>query len=179
MNEGDPLMDLTRTLRGLGATALLAVAADHLYEYYVDHYSAIPTIGLLFLLNAAAATILALALLAPLGRLAPPRLRTIALPATAAAGIGIASTSLAGLLVSEITPLFGFMEIGYRLVVVLAIVAGTASILLLGALLLTNRSTLRPHRHAGQDADPSGCAADRGSRTDEPRISDGRVLSEG
>jgi hypothetical protein len=140
-------MRSTRTLRGLGAAALLAVAADHLYEYQVDHYSAIPTIGLLFLLNAVSATILALALLAPVQRLAPRRLGTLALPAIAAGGIGIAGTSLAALFVSESTPLFGFMESGYRLPVVLAIVAETASMLVLGALLLVIRSSQRPPHH--------------------------------
>ena len=83
-------MRSTRVLRGLGAVALLAVAAVHLYEYHVDHYSAIPTIGPLFLLNAASATALGLALIAPVQRLAPWRLGTVALPAIAAAGIGLA-----------------------------------------------------------------------------------------
>jgi hypothetical protein len=140
-------MSSTRVLRGLGAAALLTVAAVHLYEYYVDHYSAIPTIGLLFLLNAASATVVGVALLAPVKRLVPRRLETVALPAIAVAGIGIAATSLAALFVSESTPLFGFMESGYRLVVVLAIVAETASILLLGALLLAIRSAHRLPRH--------------------------------
>ena len=47
---------LTPWLRAAGALALFAVAADHLYEYFVDHYSAIPTIGWLFLLNGIGAT---------------------------------------------------------------------------------------------------------------------------
>ena len=71
-------MRSTWVLRGLGAVALLGVAAVHLYEYYVDHYSAIPTIGTLFLLNAASAIVLALALLAPAQRLAPRRLPRLA-----------------------------------------------------------------------------------------------------
>ena len=62
-------------LRALGALALLAIAADHLYEYYADHYSAIPTIGTLFLLNGAGATALALILLAPSTRSCRLRLR--------------------------------------------------------------------------------------------------------
>ncbi|HUB04060.1 MAG TPA: hypothetical protein VMA76_03270 [Solirubrobacteraceae bacterium] len=147
-------MRSTRVLRGLGAVALLAVAAVHLYEYHVDHYSAIPTIGPLFLLNAASATALGLALIAPVQRLAPWRLGTVALPAIAAAGIGLAGTSLAALFVSESTPLFGFMEIGYRLVVVLAIAAEIASILVLGALLLTIRSTDRLPGPPGRESSP-------------------------
>ena len=129
-------MRSTLILRGLGAVALFAVAAVHFYEYYVDDYSAIPTIGTLFLLNGVSATVLGLALLAPVQRLAPPRLRTAALPAIAAAGIGIAATSLAALFVSETRPLFGFMEVGYRLVIVLAIVAEGAAIVVLTALLV-------------------------------------------
>lgn len=137
-------MRSTWILRGLGAAALFAVAAVHLYEYYVDHYSAIPTIGVLFLLNGAAAIMLGLALLVPVERLAPRRIAPLALPIIAAAGIGLAATSLAALFVSESTPLFGFMEVGYRLVIVLAIVAETTSILVLGALLLAIlRSTPR------------------------------------
>ena len=52
-------------LRAVGALALLAVAADHLYEYWHDGYSAIPTIGTLFLLSGIGATAIALALLVP------------------------------------------------------------------------------------------------------------------
>ncbi|MDQ6778531.1 MAG: hypothetical protein M3071_20440 [Actinomycetota bacterium] len=39
----------------------------------------------------------------------------------AVAGIGHSVSTLAGLLVSESTPLFGFLEVGYRAVVVVAI----------------------------------------------------------
>jgi len=38
-------------LRVLGAILLLFVGADHFYEYSVDDYSVLPTIGALFLLN--------------------------------------------------------------------------------------------------------------------------------
>ena len=58
-------------LRALGALSLLAVAAVHFYEYHADHYSAIPTIGTLFLLNGAGATALALILMAPV-KIDPP-----------------------------------------------------------------------------------------------------------
>src|SRR3954471_20774560 len=54
--------------RFLGALSLLAVGAVHLQQYeYL--YSAIPTIGALFLLNFAGATVIGLGLLAPLERL--------------------------------------------------------------------------------------------------------------
>jgi hypothetical protein len=124
-------------LRLLGCVALLGVAADHLYEYFGDGYSVVPTIGTLFLLDGFGAIVLALGLIAPWGRLLPAGLAAKALPAVAIAGIGLAAGSLAGLFIAESTPLFGFMEFGYRLVIVLAIIAEGATILALGALLAT------------------------------------------
>ena len=56
-------------VRVLGALLLLFVGADHYYEYSVDQYSVLPTIGTLFLLNFISATAVGLLLLAPLGRL--------------------------------------------------------------------------------------------------------------
>ena len=47
--------------RGLGALALLAVGTIHLQQY-LGPYSAIPTIGTLFLLNFAAAIVIGAAL---------------------------------------------------------------------------------------------------------------------
>ena len=104
-------------LRAVGAVSLFVIAADHLYEYYADHFSAIPTIGALFLLNGVGATALGLSLLTLPRRLADGW----AVVLTGAAGAGLAASSLAGLFVSETEPLFGFMETGYRPVVVVAI----------------------------------------------------------
>ena len=96
--------------RLLGALALLATGAVH-RQQYLRLYSEIPTIGTLFVLNFAAATVIGLALMAPLERIAHT---PSALPALlAAAGILLAGTSFAFLLISEHTPLFGFMEPGY------------------------------------------------------------------
>lgn len=106
-----------------GSLALFAIAADHLYELWVDHYSAIPTIGTLFALNGAGATALGLLLAAPLIRWLGERRARPVLALAAAAGVALAAGTLAGLLISEQTPLFGFMEVGYRPVVVLSIVA--------------------------------------------------------
>ena len=47
--------------------------------------------------------------------------------------IGIAVGSLVSLLISEYTPLFGFMESGYRLAIVLALVFDGLATLFLGA----------------------------------------------
>ncbi|MGA2014682.1 MAG: hypothetical protein ABSH51_29705, partial [Solirubrobacteraceae bacterium] len=127
---------MSLTVRILGALALLGVAADHLYEYFVDHYSAVPTIGTLFLLDSVAAITLGLALLVPLRRMLPAPIAERVRALAAAAGILLAAASLAGLFASEVMPLFGFMEFGYRLVVVLAIVAESAAIVALGMFLV-------------------------------------------
>lgn len=47
---------ITTRHRRLAAIALLTVGAVHLEQYTVAHYSAIPTIGSLFLANFVAAT---------------------------------------------------------------------------------------------------------------------------
>ena len=97
--------------RFLGAFSLLAVGAVHLQQYeYL--YSAIPTIGTLFVLNFVGATALGLGLLAPVERLLG-RWGDAAVALLALGGVGLASTAFVFLLVSERTPLFGFMEPGY------------------------------------------------------------------
>ena len=130
-------------LRALAALALLGVAADHLEELTAGHYAAIPTIGTLFALDIAAATVLALALLVPLGRL-PGRAGRAVPPVVALAGIGVAGGSLVALFVSEQTTLFGFMEYGYRLAIVVAIACEAAAALLLGADLAGSRRGRSP-----------------------------------
>jgi hypothetical protein len=98
-------------VRLLGALALLAVGAVHLQQYeYL--YSAIPTIGTLFLLNFVGATVIGLGLLAPLERLLG-RLGKTAVTLLALGGAAQAATAFVFLLVAERTPLFGFMEPGY------------------------------------------------------------------
>jgi hypothetical protein len=97
--------------RGLGALSVLSVGAVHLQQY-LWLYSAIPTIGTLFVLNFVAATIIGLTLLAPVerwaGRWGSPLLVLVTL-----GGIALAAVTFALLLVSENTPLFGFQEPGY------------------------------------------------------------------
>jgi hypothetical protein len=51
-----------------------------------------------------------------------------------AAAIGLAASSLAGLFVSESEPLFGFMETGYRPVIVVAIVSEAIAVVALTVL---------------------------------------------
>lgn len=135
-------------LRALGALALLGVAADHLEELTAGHYAAIPTIGTLFTLDVAAATVLAVVLLVPTAALAARAGRAVPV-LVACAAIGVAGGSLVALFVSEQTTLFGFMESGYRLAIVVAIVCEAAAVLLLGADLA--RSARRRTAHAPDD----------------------------
>jgi hypothetical protein len=131
--------------RVLGGVALLVVGAVHYQQYAGEHFSAIPTIGTLFLLNFASATVLGLLLIAPIG-LRPRRVPALVDGLAALGGIGVSAGALAALLISEHTPLFGFMEQGYRLAIVIAIASEAAAVVLLAAFLAT---TLRRRRRAG------------------------------
>jgi hypothetical protein len=148
--------DRTRTIfahliLGVGAAGVLATGADHLYEYAATGFSAIPTIGTLFLLNFIAATIVGVGLLLPLRRMtrrfADP-VRTLLV----LSGIGIATSSLIGLWISESSSLFGFADYGFRATIVVAIVAEsttivalTAYLALAGVRMVVPRTHLRSH----------------------------------
>jgi len=136
-----------QTLRYAGAAALLTVGIDHLQQYFGALYSTIPTIGTLFALNFAGSVVVAAGLAAPVERVFP-RLRKPLLGFLAASGIGIALGSLVALLVTEQTPLFGFMESGYRQAIVVSIVLEVATVLLLGAFLIGLPATRRAPRPA-------------------------------
>ena len=129
-------------VRSLGAFLLLFVGADHYYEYSVGHYSVLPTIGTLFLLNFISATVVGLLLLAPLDRMFH-RFGGIVLELATLSGVGIAATSLVALLVSEQTPLFGFMEQNYRPAIIVALVSEAAAASLLALLLVLTLKTKR------------------------------------
>jgi hypothetical protein len=122
--------------RALGAIALLIVGGVHLEQYTVAHFSVIPTIGPLFLGNFIAATSLGLLLLIPIRRSAR-RGRLLFDSLAAVAGIGVATGALAALLISENRPLFGFMEHGYRLEIVIAIASEAIAIASLVVFLAT------------------------------------------
>ena len=132
------------TSRYLGAAALLGVGIDHIQQYAGAEYSVIPTIGTLFLLNFAASTVVAVALFLPIER-AGRHGRTL-VGFLAALGIGVAVGSLAALLVSEHTPLFGFMEYGYRQAIVISIALESVASVLLGAYLVATVRRSRLHR---------------------------------
>ena len=121
-------------LRFLGAIALLGVGAVHIDQYYAVHYRVVPVIGTLFVLNLIGAAAIALLLILPIervfGGIGPVVAGLLAL-----AGIALAVTSAAFLLVSEHTPLFGFMENGYRTAIILSFVAEGATVIFLGTYL--------------------------------------------
>jgi hypothetical protein len=123
---------LWTAVRALGALALLAMGAIHLQQYF-ELYSEIPTIGTLFVLNFVGATVVGLALLAPVER----RLGEAALVLLSLAGIAQAATAFVFLAISERTPLFGFKEPGYDPSAIMASrVAEVAAVALLGTLLV-------------------------------------------
>jgi hypothetical protein len=137
---------LAQLTLGIGAVAVLATGADHLYEYDVNHFSTVPTIGTLFLLNFIAATLIGAGLLLPLGRIAKrfaDSLRVL----LALGGIGVAATSLIGLWISETSSLFGFTDYGFRTTIVVAIVAESIAIVALTTYLaLAHLHTSHPLR---------------------------------
>ena len=113
--------------------ATLAVGAVHLQQYVVV-YSAVPTIGPLFVLNFAGATVIGLALLAPVERLAGR------FGGVAVGGILLAATSLVFLAVAERTTLFGFTEPGYDpAAIAVARASEVAAVVLLAAYLLARQ----------------------------------------
>jgi plastocyanin len=97
----------SRALRAVGAIALFGIAGDHLYELVVA---------------------------APTERLLGARRGKIVLPLVAAGGMALAAGSLAGLVIAESRPLFGFMEFGHRSAIVVAIVCESVAVLDLAAL---------------------------------------------
>jgi hypothetical protein len=131
-----------RASRYLGALAVLATGVGHIEQYAVDNYSTVPTIGTLFLLNFVAAIVIAAGLIAPLG-LVTGRYTDAARAVLALGGIGLAVLSLVGLFVSETGGLFGFVEHGYRMAIVVAIAVEAAAVVLLVVFLLANGTGLQ------------------------------------
>src|SRR5205085_9402445 len=108
----------------------------------VDSYSTVPTIGTLFLLNFIAAIVIAVGLIAPLRRVTG-RYTDAVRALFAVSGIGLAVLSLAALFVSESSGLFGFVEHGYRMAIVVAIMVELAATIFLLAFLLANGTGLQ------------------------------------
>jgi hypothetical protein len=121
--------------RYLGAISILVVGAIHAQQYYDAYFRVVPTIGTLFLLSFIGAGVVGAVLLSPVRRLGE-RLGNLVLALAALGAIGIALGTLVSLLISEYMPLFGFMESGYRLAIVLTLVFDALTTLFLGLFLL-------------------------------------------
>ena len=104
--------------RGVGALGLLGTAAVHLWTWSAEDYGAIPTIGPLFLLTAAAATVLAVAVV------------TARRPLVDALGAGMALSVLVSYVLALTLPagLFLFKEPGVSGAGALAIASEGAAI---------------------------------------------------
>jgi hypothetical protein len=116
----------TQRQLGLLAAALVAVIAAVHFQQYVDFMSQVPTVGVLFLLNAAGGAGIAAALLSR-----DIRLRRVA----ATAAVGLALGSLVSIVIALQGSFFGYAEPTLRFPIVLAIIAEAAVLPVLGLLL--------------------------------------------
>jgi hypothetical protein len=129
--------------RFLGAIAVVVSGVVHLQQYF-GPYQEIPTIGLLFIADFVAATLIGAALLAPVEHLAG-RFAGAAIALLTAAGIALTAGSLVMLAISERTPLFGFQEPGYDPAAIdLTRQAEIAAVVLLGVSLVARFATKTP-----------------------------------
>jgi CBS domain containing-hemolysin-like protein len=122
---------VAQAARYLGAVSIFLVGAVHAQQYYDAYFSVVPTIGTLFLLSFVGAAIVGTVLISPVRRLGRI-VGDAALVAAALGAIGIAIGTFVSLLISEYTPLFGFMESGYRLAIVLTLLFDVMTTVFLG-----------------------------------------------
>jgi hypothetical protein len=137
-----PRYHVTEVARYLGAVSIVVVGVVHAQQYYGAYFSVVPTIGPLFLLSFIGAGIVGAVLIAPVQRLGR-RLGDAVLVLAALGAIGIAVGTFASLLISEYTPLFGFMESGYRLAVWLTLVFDVLTTVFLGVFIAATARRLR------------------------------------
>ena len=128
---GDRSELVVAAARYLGAISIFLVGIVHAQQYYQAYFSVVPTIGTLFLLSFVGAGVVGTVLVAPVRKLGP-LVGDAALVLAALGAIGIALGTLVSLLISEYAPLFGFMESGYRLAVVLTLVFDVMTTVFLG-----------------------------------------------
>ena len=121
--------------RYLGAASILVVGGIHAQQYYDAYFNVVPTIGTLFLLSFIGAGVVGTVLFLPVRRLGR-RTGDLILTLAALGAISIALGTLVGLLISEYMPLFGFMESGYRLAIVLTLLFDVLTAVFLGVFLL-------------------------------------------
>jgi hypothetical protein len=111
---------------GLLAGALIAVIAGIHFQQYVNFMSQVPTVGVLFLLNAAGGAGLAAALVSR-----DARLRRLA----ATGAVGLAIGSLVSIVIALQSSFFGYSEPALRFPIVVAIIAEALSLPVLGWLI--------------------------------------------
>jgi hypothetical protein len=129
-----PRTIVAEAARYLGAISIFVVGGIHAQQYYDAYYSSVPTIGTLFLLSFVGAAIVGVLLFAPV-RLLGRRFGDAILVLAALGAVGIALGTLVGLMTSEYTPLFGFMESGYRLAIWLTLLFDGFTTVFLGVFL--------------------------------------------
>lgn len=153
---------ILRAARFIGALSILGVGAVHLQQYATG-YSAIPTIGSLFLLNAISAGVVGFGLLLPLQRTLGPRRGNGALGVLALAGVAIAMGSLVALFISETGTLFGFSEGGYDTPIVIAIAVEAVATVMLAPLAAISfrRALAQPAQQGKRPRRPARYAASR------------------
>ena len=117
--------------RYLGAVSVVVAGIIHAQQYYYAYFSSVPTIGTLFVLSFVGSGVSGAMLIAPVRRLGR-NIGDLILVLAALGGIGVAFGSFVSLLISEYTPLFGFMESGYRLAIQLTIIFDSLTTVLLG-----------------------------------------------
>jgi hypothetical protein len=138
-------------VRLVASGSLLAIAGVHLQQYLGEDYRVIPTIGLLFLLNFIGGTTFGVYFLIPAGP-RPSRIRSTVDAMAAVAALGLAAGAFVALFVSEHTPLFGFMEHGYRFAIMFAVASEAVAMVALVIQLALIASARRPQRgqHLGR-----------------------------
>lgn len=120
----------------LVAAVLVAVIAGVHFEQYVDFMSEVPTVGVLFLLNAAGGAGLACALLSR-----DSQMRLLA----AVGAIGLAAGSLVSLALALSGSFLGYSEPTVRAPIVIAILAEAVAIpVLMSALVRRRRDAAKP-----------------------------------
>ncbi len=139
----------SRSRVGVVAAVLVAVVAAVHLQQYVDFISEVPTVGVLFVLNAAGGAGLAVALTS---RERPLRLLA------AVGSMGLAAGSLISIAVALSGNFFGYSEPTLRLPISVAIIAEVAALPVLVALITAE---LRPRRAEGSTSAPG---RDRPSR---------------
>jgi hypothetical protein len=115
--------------RIVAAVLVFVIAGVH-FQQYVSFMSHVPTVGVLFLLNAAGGAALGVALLGP-----DPAIRALA----ALGSIGLALGSLVSLTIALTSSFAGFHEPSLRAAIVVAIVAELLALPACAAMLLRAR----------------------------------------